>query len=153
MSVSSRSADRSRRGRRTRGAALVEFGIVAPLLFVLIFGVIEFGWAFLQFLDVKHAAREAGRLAAVNFGTSTGTTQSDQIIDEICTRIDDPDGVTITISHPGGTTTGSTARIEVERTYASLTGFFDFSSLDLESDVEVRLEQDATWSTRTRACP
>jgi Flp pilus assembly protein TadG len=141
------------RSRRSRGAALVEFGVVAPLLFVLIFGVIEFGWAFLQYLDVKHAAREAGRLAAVNYGTATGTAQSDEIIDEICTRIDDPDGVTITISHPGGSAIGSTAEVAVTRDYNSLTGFFDFTTLDFESTVEVRLEQEATWSARTRTCP
>jgi TadE-like protein len=54
------------RGRRERGASIVEFAIVAPLLFLLLFGIIDFGWAFSQNLDVKHAAREGARLAAVN---------------------------------------------------------------------------------------
>lgn len=138
---------------RSRGAALVEFGIVAPLLFLLVFGIIEFGWAFLQYLDVKHGAREAGRLAAVNYGTSTGTAQSDEIIDEICTRIDNPDGVSFTLSMPGGSTTGDTVEVLATRTYSSLTGFFNFASVTLDSTVEVRLEQDATWTTQTKACP
>jgi Flp pilus assembly protein TadG len=141
------------RHRSSRGAALVEFGIVAPLLFLLVFGIIEFGWGFLQYLDVRHGAREAGRLAAVNFGPGSGTAQSDAIIDEICTRIDNADGVTITISMPGGNDVGDRVQVDVVRTFSSLTGFFNFTSTTLESHVEVRLEQDATFAARTRACP
>ena len=61
-------ADRlAQRGRRPRerGAVLVEFAIISPVLALLLFGVIEFGWAFSQNLDVRHGAREAARLAAV----------------------------------------------------------------------------------------
>jgi Flp pilus assembly protein TadG len=126
---------------------------VAPLLFVLIFGVIEFGWAYLQYLDVKHAAREGGRLAAVNYGTGTGTAQSDEIIDETCTRIDDPEGVSFTLTMPGGADIGDTASVTVSREFESLTGFFNFTSLDFESTVEIRLEQDATWADQTKVCP
>ena len=144
----------TRRSRRSRGATLVEFGIVAPLLFLLVFGIIEFGWAFLQFMDVKHGAREAGRLAAVNFGTGTGIAQSNEIIDEICTRIDNDDGVVITLSMPGGSDVGDRVTVDVVRSYNSLTGFFAFaSSVSLESHVEVRLEQDATFLPASRACP
>lgn len=146
-------ARRRRRSRRSRGVALVEFALVAPVLFLLIFGIIEFGYAFVQYLDVKHGAREAGRLAAVNFGSSTGTAQSDEIIVETCTRIDQPEGVTFTITHPSGAGIGQTAEVTVERTYDSLTGFFNFLEVDLDSSVQVRLEQAATWSARTTACP
>jgi Flp pilus assembly protein TadG len=133
----------------------VEFGIVAPLLLLLLFGVIEFGYGFLQFLDVRHGARETGRLAAVNFqpSTATGVAQANEIIDEGCTRIDTESGVTVELSHPGGGAIGQTATVAVTRDYASLTGFFDFLSIDMDSSVEVRLEQPATWSASTRACP
>ena len=57
------------RGKGDEGAALVEFALIAPILFLLIFGVIEFGWAFSQNMDVRHGARETARLAAVNYGT------------------------------------------------------------------------------------
>ena len=65
------------RGRRQRGASIVEFAIVAPLLFLLLFGIIDFGWAFSQNLDVKHAAREGARLAAVN--AADGTDPDDRL--------------------------------------------------------------------------
>ena len=54
--------------RAERGAAAVEFAVIAPVLFALLFGIIDFGWAFSQNLDVKHAAREGARLAVVNSG-------------------------------------------------------------------------------------
>ena len=141
-----------RRRDRSRGVALVEFALVAPLLLLLLFGIMEFGWAFIQFLDVKHGAREAGRLAAVNYGSTTGNTQRDEIVDETCTRIDNPDGTTFTLTMPGGSTTGESVNVEVSRDFSSLTGFFGFLNVDLHSDVEVRLEQDATWAAGAKAC-
>jgi Flp pilus assembly protein TadG len=145
---------RARRERDgARGAALAEFGIIAPLLFLLVFGIIEFGWAFLQYLDVKHGAREAGRLAAVNYGTGTGVTQSDSIIDETCTRVDNTDGLTITITLPGGSDIGDQVEVETSRTYDSLTGFFNFASVTLDSSVDLRLEQEATFADQSKGCP
>jgi Flp pilus assembly protein TadG len=60
-----------------RGASMVEFAVVAPLLFLLLFGIIDFGWAFSQNLDVKHAAREGARLAAVN--AASGADPDDRL--------------------------------------------------------------------------
>lgn len=144
-----------RRRPRSRGAALVEFVIVAPLLFLLLFGIIEFGWAFLQYLDVRHGARETARLAAVNYGTSTdGSTRAGEIIDEGCSRMDTADGSTVTVERTSDSV-GSQGRVEVTTDLETLTGFFDtlLGSVTLDSQVEIRLEQQADWSTRTKACP
>jgi Flp pilus assembly protein TadG len=65
----------------------VEFAIVAPVLFVLIFGIIDFGWAFSQNLDLRQAAREGARLAAVNATTgSDPDARLDALIAEIKAR-------------------------------------------------------------------
>jgi hypothetical protein len=64
-------------GTKERAASMVEFAIAAPLLFVLVFGIIDFGWAFSQNLDLKHAAREGARLAAVN--EADGATDDDRL--------------------------------------------------------------------------
>lgn len=50
-----------------RGATLVEFALVAPILFLLVFGLIEFGRYQAISTQVTTAAREAAR-----FGIATG---------------------------------------------------------------------------------
>jgi Flp pilus assembly protein TadG len=49
-----------------RGAAAVEFAIVATLFFVLVFGIIDFGFAFHSWNNAVNAAREGARKAAVD---------------------------------------------------------------------------------------
>lgn len=49
---------------RERGATLVEAALVYPLLFLLMFGVVEFGLAFKDYLTVSHAARDGARAGA-----------------------------------------------------------------------------------------
>jgi Flp pilus assembly protein TadG len=54
------------RERSERGAAAVEFALVMPLLFLLVFGIIEFGFIFNKELSVTHSAREGVRVYALN---------------------------------------------------------------------------------------
>ena len=57
---------RSRRRRaRDRGAALLEFALVAPLFFLVVFGGIEIGLLFRSHLAVEDASRTAARVASV----------------------------------------------------------------------------------------
>ena len=51
-------------GKRERGAALVEMAIAAPLLILLVFGILEFGLAFRDRLTVSNGSQSAGRVAA-----------------------------------------------------------------------------------------
>ena len=55
---------------RERGANLVEFALIAPLLIMLVMGIIDFGWILSTQQDVRHGAREAARVAAVNTGST-----------------------------------------------------------------------------------
>jgi TadE-like protein len=55
------------RGRgRQGGAALVETAICIPLLVLLLFGIIDFGAVFNDYLSVRQGTREGARTAAVN---------------------------------------------------------------------------------------
>lgn len=49
-----------------RGAAVVEFAIIAMLLFTLLFGIIEFGRLFYVFNTVQEVTRRAAREAVVS---------------------------------------------------------------------------------------
>jgi hypothetical protein len=53
-------------GRDQRGTALVEFALIAPLLFLLLFGIVDFGRALDYYNQVTQLAGQGARAAAVN---------------------------------------------------------------------------------------
>lgn len=57
-----------------RGAALVEFAFVAPILLILLFGIVEFAVAFNRAQAVEASAREGARLASISTTTSGDVT-------------------------------------------------------------------------------
>jgi Flp pilus assembly protein TadG len=69
MSTTTRS---ERRGRRAQ--ALVEFALVAPIFFLLLFAIIEFGRAIYYVQILNNAAREGARYAIVHGNESTDPT-------------------------------------------------------------------------------
>ena len=138
--------------RKERGASLVEFAILAPLLIMLLFGIIEFAWVFSQNLDVRHGAREGARLAATD-DLPTGTEAA-----AICSRMDianDP-STTVTISRTG-TNIGDDITVSIDSPANTMTGIMDWaipSSLHLISTITVRQEQNPNWNPITAAtCP
>lgn len=56
-----------------RGASLVEFALVAPILFTLVFGVIDFGLVLADSIGIRQGVREGARQATV---ADWGTTES-----------------------------------------------------------------------------
>lgn len=56
---------RWRRERSQKGAAAVEMAVVAPLLFTLLFGIVQTGFVVNRWITVTHAAREGVRRMAV----------------------------------------------------------------------------------------
>lgn len=55
---------------RGRGQAMVEFALVAPIFFAMLFGIIELGRAVYYIQTVNNAAREGARYAIVHGGDS-----------------------------------------------------------------------------------
>lgn len=60
----------------SRGQTLVEFALIAPLLFLLIIGIITLGIGVFYQQQVANAAREAARFAAIHSATSQCPTTS-----------------------------------------------------------------------------
>jgi Flp pilus assembly protein TadG len=58
-----------------RGAALVEFALVTPILFLVLFGMLDFGKAFNYWIDQTHLANEGARWAVVDNNPGGGTLQ------------------------------------------------------------------------------
>jgi Flp pilus assembly protein TadG len=139
---------------RDRGASLVEFAILAPFLLLLLFGIIEFGWLFGQYNDVRHGAREGARFAAVNAGDNNA------IRDSVCSAMEGlTAGMTsITVSFTDAAVVGAQGDIAVTAQLSSLSGvplITSFLPSQLSSAVAFRLEQPSSnWSTSgPLSCP
>jgi Flp pilus assembly protein TadG len=48
-----------------RGALVVEFGLIVPILFLLVFGIVDFGRAYFTMNNLAAAVREGARYGAV----------------------------------------------------------------------------------------
>jgi TadE-like protein len=93
---------RPRLNEGERGAALVEFVLVLPLVLLLLFGMVDFGKAFNYWNDETHLANEAARQAVVNRCPSCSSGQ--KINDWIRTEADSAElrnGGTQSVSSPG----------------------------------------------------
>ena len=97
--------------RDTRAAAMVEFAIVAPLLFALIFGIIDFGRVFFLYNNLTNAAREGARIAAV---LTNVVTNDSRVISATRARINEAAGATATVTvTPTGVTPTKTVRVRI----------------------------------------
>jgi Flp pilus assembly protein TadG len=136
--------------RPERGAALVEMAMVLPLFLLLIFGVMEASWAFAQLNDAHHGVREGARLAAVDFDSDDDPSTPEDLLLEMCNRMNLAGGpnatVTLTASDTNGDGSigrGDTGNSAVSVSYQSITGVVDFAfgGKTLASDANFLLEQ------------
>lgn len=51
--------------RDEKGALVVEFGLIVPILFLLVFGIVDFGRAYFTMNNLAAAVREGARYGAV----------------------------------------------------------------------------------------
>lgn len=63
-----------------KGLMLVEAALTLPLLLLLVFGVMEYSWAFLNFQHVTNAARQGARVAARADSMSADVTREVQAV-------------------------------------------------------------------------
>jgi Flp pilus assembly protein TadG len=141
------------RARREEGAAAVEFAIVASLFFMLVFGIIDFGFAFHSWNNAANAAREGARLAAVdaNVGeiaqrardAAVTLDQSKMTVSVLCSR-----GGAAFATCPSDKTqwmAGDIVRVIVDYQYSMITPVGSFvpglgPTLNLHSQSESRYE-------------
>jgi Flp pilus assembly protein TadG len=128
-----------RGGKRARGAAVVEFAVVLPLLLTILFGIIEYGWVFMVRQTLQTAAREGCRIAVLQ----TTTTPYTSVLDRV-SQVMGPTGLTtytVTMTH--ATTTDPIETVEVEVPYDDVSlmgGFFGTHSYDLGGTCSMRKE-------------
>jgi len=93
---------RSRQGNE-RGATLVEFAVIFPLIIMLVMGIAEFSLAFKDWLTISHASREGARAGATAAHDIAADIQVLEAVEQALTgsdlqsivnvRVSDPDGV------------------------------------------------------------
>ncbi|HNS51321.1 MAG TPA: pilus assembly protein [Anaerolineae bacterium] len=58
-----------------QGQGLVEYALILPLLLLLLFGIVEFGWAVFAYNTVGNAAREVARCCVIPYPNATEPDQ------------------------------------------------------------------------------
>jgi Flp pilus assembly protein TadG len=152
-----------------RGTALVEFALVAPILFLLVFGILDFGRALNYYNDLTQLSGQAARAAIVSRnpdGTAVGTANADcpanaqSIQCQIAKTYPDDNelknGISVCIGTLGasGTITapatapnvGDPITVRTKFTYNFLGNIFGFTSITLTSTQTERNEAQPTWT-------
>ena len=70
---------RSARVEGERGQAMVEFALIAPLLLLIVVGIIQFGVVINYWLDMQKLANQGARWAATNTYPGCDATTSDSV--------------------------------------------------------------------------
>lgn len=97
---------RARRARRSlaandrRGASLVEFALLAPVMFLFIFGIVEFARLMMVHEAMTNAAREACREAslATTLNAADAENMARNVMADVTTNAADPQKVKVTVN-------------------------------------------------------
>lgn len=143
-------SDRRRRRRRCEGGvALVEFAFVAPVLFLLLFGIIEFGFVFNDYQSIRQGVRDGARVAVVDNIPDCHATgdATDDLICYVEQRIglggDTRVKIDVTAPDPSVAGDKGTVKVCVEREARSVTGMFApfLNNRTLRTEVTMRVER------------
>jgi hypothetical protein len=142
-------AERRRRHQdRSRGAVIVEFALVAPLLFLILFGIIEFGFVFNDYQSVRQGVRDATRGAVVdNVPNCSAGDDTDDLICYVEQRVGlvGDTRVRIDDTAPNPTVPGDRGSIKVcvQRAIRSVTGMLSpfLNGRFIATEVTMRVER------------
>jgi Flp pilus assembly protein TadG len=143
-----------RRVRDERGVALIEFALVAPILFLVLFAIVDFGRVLNYRQDASHLTAEGARFASVNKcpGTPPVATCLQRYLVEQAAADELSQGsgsvtdrLEICIAFPEGATAAKpvTVSASFDFTFLPILNFADFTK-PIDASSTMRLEADAT---------
>jgi Flp pilus assembly protein TadG len=145
---------RSRARRRQSGAAAVEFGLIVLPLFLILFGIIQYGFYFWSMQAGSAAARDAARQAAV--GKLTCSALQTYVTDRLGPTRDSSKAVTVErIFTPSTPTIGGNVEIQVTfNSYSIAPGLIPTpgGDADVTQTAESRVENVVTGSGGDLPC-
>lgn len=134
MSVASQAPRRlvsRRRARTSRGQALVEFALVAPILLFLLFAIVDFARAWNTYQVLTDAAREGARMAVIDDPSIAMADVRTAITDALDRASLDQDETTIDIQgFRSGRGNPTTVRIEYRYQLGLVGAFIAFAQGD-----------------------
>lgn len=144
---------RASQGRNDSGATAVEFALVAPMLLLLVFGIIEYGLWFSDSLAMRQGVREAARQGVVaNFGSTTECGLNTSVSDPntqalMCTAQDRIGGITgdpaVKVMVPEGWERGKPLVVCSQMEVAAGTGIIPLpNDRIIRSQVEMAIENN-----------
>ena len=127
-----------------KGQSLVEFALVAPIFFLVLFAIIDFGMAFHAWITVTNSAREGARFGAVR----APAADIEARVRDTADSLDDAD-LSVTVTNAEGDP-GESVVVEVTYDYSLITPVGDLmglvgggvigDSFTLGSTADMRLE-------------
>ncbi|WP_345503536.1 TadE/TadG family type IV pilus assembly protein [Pedococcus ginsenosidimutans] len=132
-------------GHREGGASAVEFALIVPVLFLLLFGIIDYGFLFFDAIGLRQGAREAARQAVVQQfdpACTTGTSM-DKIACATKRATDNTLGassVRVQVLTPDGWVQGGRLVVCAQVKETSLTGYTPFPSKPLQTRTIMSIE-------------
>ena len=149
--------ERGRRARGGRGAALVEFAVVFPVLALVVLGTVDAGRAYITWNQAKNAAREGaayaqlypnrpiagvGECADPDNVEYRAQAESGTDFAISTRRVDvspaEPLQACVPASSPAAVPAGAEVTVTASRPFAPLTPFIDISSITADVTVVVQ---------------
>lgn len=126
--------------RRSRGQALAEFALVAPLFFLILFGIIESGRFIFHYEMLSNATRDGARYAIVHGATSSNPATADDVKDVVldsAMAIADNGDLTVTTVWPVSNARGETVTVGVAYAYDPIIPLFPSINVTAESTLVI----------------
>lgn len=100
------------------GASAVEFAILLPILMMILFGIIEFGFALYRQAILTNASREGARRGIIQSPTPISDAEINAVIDNYLTQAGiNAANVTRNGNYVTSTTVGSPVRVQLTLPY------------------------------------
>jgi Flp pilus assembly protein TadG len=140
--------------RDQRGTAVVEFALVAPILFLLVFGILDFGRALNYYNQLTQLAGQGARAAAVNqnpdgTGPASGTSIQTQLATTYATGGLN-NGIRVCINGSSAPTQGQPVTVQATYQFNFLpliSAAVGGASITLTATQSERQEATATYAT------
>lgn len=89
---------RLRKAKSENGQAIVEFALALPLLLLVLCGVLDFGWLYLNSYQADHAANDGARYAALHATEMSAGQLQTAVTERVREEYERAENATVTVT-------------------------------------------------------